>query len=57
MLVLEKVVYKGIINLDYLEMKSGVVTCLVGESGAGKTTLLRLLNRMKDIDSGKILSR
>jgi len=57
MFVLEKVVYKDIIKLDYLEVESSVVTCLVGESGAGKTTLLRLLNRMKDVDSGKILYR
>ncbi len=32
-------------------------TCIAGPSGAGKSTLLRLLNRMREPDSGRVLYR
>ncbi|MFJ7309856.1 ABC transporter ATP-binding protein [Peribacillus frigoritolerans] len=51
---LENIKYKGILNIDDLEIQACMVTCLTGESGAGKTSLLRLLNRMDDPDSGSI---
>jgi putative ABC transport system ATP-binding protein len=50
----EKVRYKDILNVDNLEISSGIVTCLTGESGAGKSTLLRLLNKMTEPDSGSL---
>lgn len=51
---LENIKYKGILNIDDLQISAYMVTCLTGESGAGKTSLLRLLNRMDDPDSGSI---
>ncbi|MEC0274040.1 ATP-binding cassette domain-containing protein [Peribacillus frigoritolerans] len=51
---LENIKYKGILNIDDLQIPAYMVTCLTGESGAGKTSLLRLLNRMDDPDSGSI---
>ncbi|MEK4010683.1 ATP-binding cassette domain-containing protein [Peribacillus sp. FSL M8-0224] len=51
---LENIKYKGILNIDDLQIPAYMVTCLTGESGAGKTSLLRLLNRMDDPDSGLI---
>lgn len=38
-----------------LSLPTGRITSLLGPSGAGKTTLLRLLNRLQDADSGRIL--
>ncbi|GAB3305893.1 ATP-binding cassette domain-containing protein [Epidermidibacterium keratini] len=38
-----------------LEMPSGQITVLVGPSGCGKTTTLRMINRMIDATSGRIL--
>jgi putative ABC transport system ATP-binding protein len=32
-------------------------TCVAGPSGSGKSTLLRLLNRLADADSGRVLYR
>ena len=37
------------------EVKKGEVVCLVGESGSGKTTAARLLLRLEDPTSGKII--
>lgn len=38
-----------------LTVGSGDLTVLLGPSGAGKTTLLKLINRLYDPDSGRIL--
>lgn len=38
-----------------LTVPAGRITALFGPSGAGKTTLLRLLNRLQDVDGGRIL--
>jgi osmoprotectant transport system ATP-binding protein len=38
-----------------LEVPSGTVTVLVGSSGSGKTTTLRMINRMEEPTSGRIL--
>ncbi|GAB4346411.1 MAG: ABC transporter ATP-binding protein [Desulfobulbaceae bacterium] len=38
-----------------LELRSGVVTAIVGENGAGKSTLVKLLCRFYDPEAGKIL--
>ena len=48
--------YGDVVVLDgvSLEVKSGEVVALVGESGVGKTTLLRMFNRMVEVDSGQI---
>ncbi|MFE0504087.1 ABC transporter ATP-binding protein [Peribacillus butanolivorans] len=51
---LEKIIYKGILNIDSMKISANRVTCLTGESGAGKTSLLRLLNRMNEPDSGSV---
>ncbi|MDO5097908.1 MAG: ATP-binding cassette domain-containing protein [Corynebacterium sp.] len=37
--------------------KEGKTTCLVGSSGCGKSTLLRLINRMEEPTSGRIIVR
>ncbi len=37
-----------------LEIKEGEVVCIIGPSGSGKSTLLRCLNRLEDIQAGKI---
>ena len=39
----------------HLLPKQGEVTTLVGPSGCGKTTVLRLMSRLYDYDSGKII--
>ena len=54
MFLLEKVVYSDIVNIEYMKIKDGVITTLIGASGSGKTTLLRLLNRMTNPTSGRI---
>jgi osmoprotectant transport system ATP-binding protein len=47
----------GTVAVDDLsfEAPSGQITVLVGPSGCGKTTSLRMINRMIDITSGRIL--
>lgn len=54
MFLLKNVKYKNILDINNLEIKANLTTCIVGESGSGKTTLLRLLNKMISCDSGEI---
>jgi putative ABC transport system ATP-binding protein len=54
MFVLKNVKYKKILDINNLEIKENLTTCILGESGSGKTTLLRLLNKMISCDSGEI---
>lgn len=46
--------YKDILNVPYIEIKAGKVTCIMGESGAGKSTLLKMMNKMLSPDTGEI---
>jgi putative ABC transport system ATP-binding protein len=39
----------------HADLPAGRCTALVGPSGAGKSTLLRLLNRLEDASSGRVL--
>ena len=47
----------GTVAVDHLDLEapSGEITVLVGPSGCGKTTLLRMINRMIEPTSGRIL--
>jgi len=54
MFKLKDIKYKGILNINSLNIKSHKVTCIVGGSGSGKTTLLRLLNKLISPDTGEI---
>jgi len=54
-LELHQVSYKSILTNISLTIEAGKCTAIVGASGAGKSTLLRLLNRLIDQTSGKIL--
>lgn len=54
MFSLRDVRYKGILDIPYLDIPEGQVTCILGKSGSGKTTLMRLLNRMISPDAGTI---
>jgi osmoprotectant transport system ATP-binding protein len=49
--------YPGTTAVDHLslELPTGKTTVLVGPSGCGKTTLLRMINRMIDPTSGRVL--
>src|SRR5450755_2642547 len=40
-----------------LDIVDGAITCIIGLSGAGKSTILRLLNGLKQPDSGRVLVR
>lgn len=55
MFLLENVVYSDIVNIQHMKINEGVITTIVGASGTGKTTLLRLLNRMTNLTSGRII--
>ncbi|GII55795.1 proline/glycine betaine ABC transporter ATP-binding protein [Planotetraspora thailandica] len=47
----------GTVAVDHLSLQAptGAITVLVGPSGCGKTTSLRMINRMIDATSGRIL--
>lgn len=55
MYTLRGVKYKGILNIDHLEIPKERIICIIGESGSGKTTLLKLLNHLISPDEGQIL--
>ena len=40
-----------------LEVEAGACVALVGESGSGKTTLLRSINRLTELDRGRVVVR
>ncbi len=52
-------VYKGsdvaVVNDLNLHIRAGEICVLVGASGCGKTTTMRMINRLIDITSGRIL--
>ncbi|MDZ5253044.1 ABC transporter ATP-binding protein [Clostridium sp. LIBA-8841] len=54
MISLEKVRYKGILSVDYLNIEEKKITFIVGESGSGKSTLLKLINNMISANNGDI---
>lgn len=54
MIRLEKVRYKGILSVDYLNIEEKKITFIVGESGSGKSTLLKLINNMISANNGDI---
>ncbi len=37
-----------------LDVAAGELVALIGESGSGKTTLLKTINRLVDVDSGRV---
>ena len=37
-----------------LTIQPGEVVCVIGPSGSGKSTMLRCLNRMEEINGGKV---
>ena len=49
--------YDGVLAIDQLKLhiKVGELVVMIGPSGAGKSTALRMINRMVDHDSGRIL--
>lgn len=51
---LKNILYKDILHIPHLEIKSGEISCLFGESGSGKSTLLKMLNRMLTPEEGEI---
>lgn len=46
---------KNILQTLSMDIPEGEITSLVGPSGSGKSTLLRMLNRLTDAESGKVL--
>lgn len=36
-------------------VEQGEVVCVIGPSGSGKSTFLRCLNRLEEINSGKVV--
>jgi polar amino acid transport system ATP-binding protein len=53
-------VYKSFGELEVLkgidfQVEQGEVVCVIGPSGSGKSTLLRCVNRLEEIQSGRIL--
>jgi osmoprotectant transport system ATP-binding protein len=46
--------HRALIALN-LCIHRGEALCLIGSSGSGKTTLLRLINRLLDADTGRVL--
>ena len=55
MFKLDNIIYKDILDIEYLTISKNKVTTILGQSGSGKTTLLKLLNKIISPDSGKIL--
>ena len=51
--------YGAAVALDGVSLRVEAGDCLglVGESGSGKTTLLRSINRLTDLDEGRVLVR
>ena len=51
--------YGATVALDgvTLQVDTGACLALVGESGSGKTTLLRVINRLTELDQGRVLVR
>lgn len=51
--------YGDAVALDDVTLRVGAGECLalVGESGSGKTTLLRTINRLTELDRGRVLVR
>ena len=51
--------YGDAVALDAVSLRVGAGECLglVGESGSGKTTLLRVINRLTELDGGRVLVR
>jgi len=45
------------LNNVTLGVDKGACLALVGESGSGKTTLLRAINRLTELDSGRVMVR
>ena len=44
-----------VLNNVTLEIQKGTTTAIVGSSGSGKSTLIKLLLRLYDVDTGKVL--
>lgn len=49
--------FDGLAAVDRVSarLESGTITAVVGTSGSGKTTLLRMINRLIEPDSGRVL--
>ena len=45
---------KRVLDIETLNIETGVITGIIGPSGAGKTTLLRLMNLLENPTSGSI---